>query len=136
MRATRRFTDRESVHSAAQEEEENEKAKPKFRLGASLSGLNQSTNDAGSAANDETKKPFSFTFTKPLSSSTQFGQGFKSEAKMFANKNLFANPMIKPASKKAKIKTDDSEQAGKPTSQPPLILSKRKSLAGSGGAAD
>ena len=107
MRATRRFTDRESVHSAGLEEEENEKAKPSFRLGSSLSGLNQSTNNAGGAANAETKKPFSFTFTKPLNTNSPFGQGFKSEAKMFANKNLFANPMIKPASKEAKIKTDD-----------------------------
>ena len=69
--------------------------------------MNQSSNNAGGAANDETKKPFSFTFTKPLNTNTPFGQGFKCEAKMFANKNLFANPMIKPASKEAKIKTDD-----------------------------
>ena len=75
--------------------------------------MNQSACSGNVGANDENKKPFSFTFTKPLNTVGPFGQGFKTEAKMFANKNLFANPMIKPASKEAKIKTDDSAKVSK-----------------------
>jgi hypothetical protein len=60
------------------------------------------------------KSPFAFTFkAAPIEEKKgDFGEGFKSEAKMFANRNLFINPMIsnqQPASSKPKLKTEFGE---------------------------
>ena len=84
------------------------------------------------------KKAFTFTFggfgtsndkSTEESKKGPFGQNFQSQAKLFTNQNLFANPMINStaAAKHSKIKVKKEEDGSKQR-QEPVRLSKRKSL--------
>ena len=84
MRATRAHPADKNNSKDADAPDEDEVAKPKFTFGSD------------NVAKDSTG-PFKFNFgSTGASESTQpFGKVFTGEAKMFANKNLFANPMLK-----------------------------------------
>ena len=141
LRAVRRFTAPSGGQkqvgdriSGVVEGECDEVPKPKFVFGQNLSGI---SDDNQAKSTEETKKdankPFSFNFkfmTQTPFEKVPFGKVFQTEAKMFANKNLFANPMIKPTEvpskrRAAMIKTFDNE-SNPSKARPPLVLSKNK----------
>ena len=82
-------------------DEENPLPKPIFVFGKKFETEPISLNPE--KASDAVKKPFTINFADNLQkkeekkvSNEAFGSEFKTEAKIFSNKNLFANPMIKP----------------------------------------
>ena len=96
-------------------------ARPCFNLSRSLTATEE-----GAKEDTENKKSFSFSFkAAPLEEKkTGFGAEFQGEAKMFTNKNLFANPMV-IASTKLKLK---SEKDGEQGDDVKVTLKKRDSL--------
>ena len=110
LRAERRFTSKLSDDKENQDDsiDPNALPKPNFVFGSASSLANKSNTslDKGAANSTKDALPFKFSFkpTAPTNSkeeskkvtpsSLPFGSAFTSEAKLFANKNLFANPMI------------------------------------------
>lgn len=139
LRATRKFTSNEAQGVSGDPEANlDQLPKPKFSFASSLSGMGTSksknANPEKPTDGSNASKSFNFTFAKQgPGTSCAFGDNFKQEAKMFANKNLFANPMVNassaavcPASEKpkqSKVKTADYKPDTKP-----VTLSKRKNL--------
>ena len=120
-------------------DEENPLPKPIFVFGKKFETEPISLNPE--KASDAVKKPFTINFADNLQkkeetkvSNEVFGSGFKTEAKMFSNKNLFANPMIKPiqhkhsdlTQRKSKIKLVTEEFERNRKSSKPVDLSKQK----------
>ena len=162
VRATRRFTNNKSGGNAGNvgdfqesktrvddddDNADNERLpKPKFTFGAQFKTIKDVGKEEDGGA---PKKSFTFSFGSQLpakeeTKSMPFGVDFNTQAKVFTNKNLFANPMItntKPeevnASKsktrqskrlsKMRLKKDEASQS---KAKPPLTItmSKRKSL--------
>ena len=111
--------------------------RPKFVFGSQFQAAPVTTQDEGA-----TKKPFVFSFNPPQKTEEQkgtpvtFGATFRTEAKMFANKNLFANPMIinstKPLDTKAfKVKMKGEETSSK-VKKPPIEIQTDKNDATKG----
>ena len=108
LRAKRRIASTTAAEEEVKGEDSNEEskqAKSKFILKSTFSNAT-SENKENVKPVAEGPKPFKFTFgsttvttnleEEKKSQESIFGKGFKLEAKSFANKNLFANPMIKP----------------------------------------
>ena len=122
IKAQRRWTSGQKNEDS----DEEDVPQPKFVFGAKLSS-NVSLEDKEEQTDNN---PFSFSFkATPIEEKKgDFGQVFKSEAKMFTNRNLFINPMIgnqQPASKRSKLKTENGDDAGKGVV---VVLKKRESL--------
>lgn len=102
-------------------DEEEKVPQPKFTFGKRLTGSSEETKE-----NQPGKNAFSFSFkvAQPEERKGEFGAAFKTEAKMFTNKNLFVNPMIvstKPPSLK-KLKTGDEDSSNNRV----VVLKKRE----------
>ena len=121
IRAKRRFPD-----SMKGDSDEEKGLRPKIVLAGQLS----SNLPLNTEEKKKDKSPFAFTFkAAPIEEKKgDFGEGFKSEAKMFANRNLFINPMIsnqQPASSKPKLKTEFGDDYNKGVV---VFLKKREGL--------
>ena len=108
--------------------------KPKFNFGSTNVAPLQPVEDG-----KENRPSFTFKFeTQSLEESKAvtkqpFGADFKTEAKMFANKNLFTNQMVtataKSVTKTSKVKILREEQETSSKRQRPVVLNTRRSLA-------
>lgn len=161
VRATRRYTNNKSGGNAGNvadvqesktrvddddDDAENGKLpKPKFTFGAQFKTIKDVVKEEDEGAQ---KKSFTFNFGSQLpakeeTKSMPFGVDFNTEAKVFTNKNLFANPMITNTKLEvgaSKSKTRQSKrlskmrlkknEASQSKAKPPLTitLSERKSL--------